>query len=171
MSFTIGTGIDVHGYAHEVSTSNCPDVQYSAGNCLKLGLLEFPDFPQLQGHSDADVATHALCGAILSAAHLGDIGSLLGVDDENWKGASGEKVLQHVLETVQHEGFSLESASIQIVARAPKIHACRNQMVAKYQEVTGIRIGIGATTTDGFLAELGNGQAIMAVANALLRFA
>ncbi|MDR1447476.1 MAG: 2-C-methyl-D-erythritol 2,4-cyclodiphosphate synthase [Candidatus Ancillula sp.] len=168
MSFSIGTGIDIHGFSDDVNILNCPDTSYSLGNCLKLGLLELPGFPKLQGHSDADVATHALCDALLSAAHLGDIGTLLGVDENRWKNASGEKILLYVVETVENAGFSIESASIQIVARTPKIQPFRDQMAVRYQEVTGTKIGVGATTTDGYLAELGTGCAIMAVANALL---
>jgi 2-C-methyl-D-erythritol 2,4-cyclodiphosphate synthase len=171
MKFSIGTGVDVHGFSQQLDAFDLgyASAHYTEGNCLKLGLLEFPGLPRLQGHSDADVATHALCDALLSAACLGDLGSLLGVDAEKWKDATGEKVLRFVLKTVEQAGYTLESASLQIIAREPKIQPVRSMMENKYREIASAKIAVAATTTDGFLAELGTGQAIMAVANALLK--
>jgi 2-C-methyl-D-erythritol 2,4-cyclodiphosphate synthase len=169
MNYTIGTGVDIHGFPDEVSVLDCPDARFVAPDCLQLGLVEFAGFPKLRGHSDGDVATHALCDALLTASSLGDLGTLLGEDKPEWKNAPGEKILRCVLEAVQSAGFVLVSASVQIVAREPKLQAVRAQMTENYQKITGVKIGVGATTTDGYLAQLGSGEAIMAVANALLK--
>ena len=88
----VGVGVDVHAFA--------------AGRPLWVaGLLWEGD--GLAGHSDADVAAHAACDALLSAAGVGDLGSLVGVDDPRWAGASGVALLTHVAETVRSAGWTI----------------------------------------------------------------
>ncbi|MCL2490613.1 MAG: 2-C-methyl-D-erythritol 2,4-cyclodiphosphate synthase, partial [Propionibacteriaceae bacterium] len=99
--FRTGLGVDAH--------------RFGAGVPMHLACLNWPDEPQgLVGHSDGDVAAHALCDALLSAAGLGDVGAVFGVDQAQWADASGASMLAHVAALVRSAGWQVCNASVTV---------------------------------------------------------
>jgi 2-C-methyl-D-erythritol 2,4-cyclodiphosphate synthase len=158
MSYHTGVALDVHGFSLDADSAEH----------LRLGLVDFPDLPKLEGHSDGDVVAHAIADALLLAASLPDLGATIGVSDPEYKGATGIKILTHILGLISGQGLQIESVSVQIVAKRPKIAGVLQKIQLALSEVLGVRVGVGATTTDGNIPDLGDGKAIMAVANVLL---
>jgi 2-C-methyl-D-erythritol 2,4-cyclodiphosphate synthase len=143
-----GTGVDAHKFSQSVSDGPC----YLAG-------LEWPDTNRLEGHSDGDAAVHALCDAVLSAAGLGDVGQVFGIDKPEWKGASGLKMISSIV---------INNVSIQIVGNAPKISKRRDEAQQVLSDALGAPVTIGATTTDG-MGFTGRGEGVFVIANALVQ--
>src|SRR5271170_7024872 len=112
----IGHGLDVHRVSDDPMRS------------LWLGLVEIPDAPGLVGHSDADVATHALCDALLGAANLGDLGRHFPDTDPQFAGTSSRRLLEGTVALVTEAGLRTISADITIVAERPKLAAFMAQM-------------------------------------------
>lgn len=122
----------------------------------------------LDGHSDADVAVHALMDALLGAAAMGDIGKHFPDTDMQYKGASSMKLLQAVVEKIAEAGYKIVNADVTIIAQKPKISPYIQQMRENLAEVMGIDIGcinVKATTTErlGFEGRM-EGISSMAVA-------
>jgi 2-C-methyl-D-erythritol 2,4-cyclodiphosphate synthase len=149
----IGVGVDAHAFGDGVP--------------LVLGGVTIDHPRGLVGHSDGDVVAHALTDAVLSAAGLGDIGSLLGTDDPRWAGASGSAVLGHVREVLAREGWHVGNASVQLIATTPKLGPRRDEAVAALSSALGAPVSVTATTTDG-LGLTGRGEGRAAVATALV---
>ena len=151
----IGTGVDVHAF--------------DATRPLWVGCVEWPGEPGLAGHSDADVAAHAVCDALLSAAHMGDLGSVFGVDRPEFKDASGATLLHAVHERVSAAGWLIENVSVQVIGVRPRIGTRRDEVQAAMSAALGgAEVSVSGTTTDG-LGFTGRGEGVAAVANALLR--
>src|ERR671910_476360 len=112
----VGVGTDVHAY----DTSR---------PCWVAG-LEWPGAPGLAGHSDGDVAAHAACDALLSAAGLGDLGSAFGTDAPEWTDAPGVALLGEVATRVRAARFAIGNVSIQVVGVAPRISKRRGEAEA-----------------------------------------
>ena len=152
----VGIGVDAHAFSQDKKRK------------LALAGLIWPDEIGLDGHSDGDVAAHAICDALLSAADLGDLGSNFGVADSKYKGATGAQMLSESLAKVAAAGFEIENVSVQIVGNRPKIAPKRAQAISALSKaLAGAKVSLAATSTDG-LGFTGEGKGLSAIATALL---
>lgn len=154
----VGIGTDAHAFSSDPSRS------------MWLAGLLWPNEIGVDGHSDGDVAAHAICDALFSASGLGDLGSNFGTSDPKYSGASGSQLLAEALERVQAAGFSINNVAVQIVGNRPKIGPRRAEAIAALsQALGGVAVSVSATTTDG-LGFTGEGRGISAIATALLSY-
>ncbi len=154
--FRIGNGFDVHRLVE-------------GRRCIVCG-VDIPYEKGLLGHSDADVALHALSDALLGASALGDIGKHFPDTDIRWKGADSRMLLRRVVEIIADKGFVPANVDITIIAQAPKMRPHIDAMRANVATDLGIdvdSVSVKATTTEG-LGYTGRGEGIAAQATVLL---
>jgi 2-C-methyl-D-erythritol 2,4-cyclodiphosphate synthase len=152
MTTQVGIGYDSHRFA--------------AGRPLRIAGVTVPHTHGLVGHSDGDVALHALVDALLGATAMGDIGRHFPDDDPQWRGADSARFVRKVVDTLQEAGFRVGQVDLTILAERPKIAPLVEQMRTATAKALGVDVGavsIKAKTNEG-MGWVGRGEGIAAMA-------
>lgn len=156
MSYRVGQGVDVH--------------RFRAGRPLKLCGVELEGEIGLEGHSDADVALHAVTDAILGAISAGDIGEHFPPTSPRWKDADSTAFVRHALELAAGEGYEVVNCDLTVVGERPRLAPHRGRLRAALAEALGVpvkNVSVKATTGEG-MGWIGRGEGLLAVAVVLL---
>ena len=152
--FRTGVGVDSHAFED--------------GRQLWLAGLHWPNEIGVAGHSDGDVAAHAICDALFAAAQLGDLGTNFGTDKPEYAGASGIGLLKETMQKITAAGYVIANITVQIIGNRPKLAGRRSEAISTLSAALGgANVSVLATTTDG-MGLTGEGRGIAAIASALL---
>jgi len=152
--FRTGVGVDAHAFED--------------GRELWLAGLHWPNETGVAGHSDGDVAAHAICDALFAAAQLGDLGTNFGTDKPEYAGASGIGLLKETMQKITAAGYVIANITVQIIGNRPKLAGRRSEAISTLSAALGgANVSVLATTTDG-MGLTGEGRGIAAIASALL---
>ena len=146
----VGIGYDSHRFA--------------SGRKLILGGVEVEHEQGLEGHSDADVLTHAVIDALLGAAGSGDIGTMFPPEEERWRGADSIDMLRTVIGTLPAPVRNVDAT---LICEQPRLGTYREQMERVLSEVTSARVSVKATSNEG-MGWIGRGEGIACIAVAML---
>lgn len=161
--FRVGHALDVHAFSQQ-------DPSDQDAKPLMLACLEWPGEHALEGHSDGDVAAHAVCDALLGAAGLGDLGTNFGTDRPEWAGASGAAFLTEVTSMLHKAGWRVGNVHVQVVGNRPRMKNRLAEACEHMSAIIGAPVSVSATTTD-CLGFTGRGEGLMAQASVLITYA
>lgn len=156
MTMRVATAFDAHKFSDDPARP------------LWLACLEWDGVPGLVGHSDADVAAHVACDAVLMAAGIGELGTIFGTGRPEWDGVSGEILLRESVRLVREAGWEIANISVQIIGQRPRFSPRKAEAEAVMSQIVGAPVIVSATTSDrmGFT---GRDEGLAAIATALLK--
>lgn len=155
MDIRTGAALDVHAFSDDSSRP------------LQLACLRWPGERGLAGHSDADVAAHAAADALLVATGIGELGSVFGIDNPKWAGASGAMLLKEACTLIAKDGWSISNITVQIIGQSPRFAPQKGMAEAAMSAIVGAPVSVSATTTD-HLGFIGREEGIAALASVLV---
>lgn len=150
----VGQGYDAHVWAED-------------DRPLVIGGVHFPEQRGLEGHSDADVVTHAVIDAILGAAGMGDIGQVFPDTGEELDGADSIEMLRRVSTMINEAGWAVANADCTVITDKPQIAPVKDQMEQNLSDAAGGSVTVCGKRTEG-IGALGRGEGVVAIAVALL---